>query len=99
MKKLIFMFVTAALLCGCVEKTDNALGVNKTNTVITSDGITREGCMVVMDSCEYFVYSHGLSHRARCKFCEERRKAEIEEAVQKVLSGNSGGKEDTGFAW
>lgn len=31
----------------------------------------------IIDSCEYITWGHGLAHKGNCKFCEERRRKEI----------------------
>ena len=37
--------------------------------------------IIVIDSCEYLREYHMLTHKGNCKFCEERRKAELENLV------------------
>lgn len=41
------------------------------------------------DSCEYVRYRcgnfFGLAHKGNCRFCEERRKKEIKETVDKLF--------------
>ena len=41
---------------------------------------------VTIDSCEYLSYSvgQGFSHKGNCKFCQQRRKKEINALIEKV---------------
>lgn len=32
---------------------------------------------VVIDSCEYICWGHGLAHKGNCKFCANRRREEL----------------------
>lgn len=33
---------------------------------------------VVIDSCEYIEWGHGLAHKGNCRFCAERKKKEAD---------------------
>jgi hypothetical protein len=37
---------------------------------------------IELDSCEYIVGLNQLSHKGNCKYCEQRRKAELLEIVK-----------------
>ena len=40
--------------------------------------------VIYMDSCEYIKYKYNpdFTHKGNCKFCKQRRKAELKEIVE-----------------
>ena len=37
---------------------------------------------VVIDSCEYITWGHGLAHKGNCRFCAERQRNEINDLIK-----------------
>ena len=75
MKKLILLALVTLVMTGCRRE--------KIST--RKDGWT----IVTIDSCEYIEctpYGRMLIHKNNCRFCEERRKAEIEEFTKTLWS-------------
>jgi len=59
----------------------------KTSTELqTSNGFFASLTIYEFDSCEYIVYKNGYSgsiaHKGNCKYCEQRRKQEIQEITR-----------------
>lgn len=75
MKKIVFIALTALLLVGC-KKTDKYY----------DEKIPNGYHVVVIDSCEYINagYGYGQFHKGNCKYCEQRRKKEQKELIQKI---------------
>ena len=73
MKKIVLVALTALLLAGCAERDksyDNYMPVGYH--------------VVVINGCEYIEETYGLAHKGNCKYCEQRRKKEQEELIQKL---------------
>ncbi len=108
MKKLMAIFVVAALLTGCqqaskkTEDFQNLVNEDFQNSVkdVYSDPQTHFYFIIEQDSCEYVVdVVHwgnktrfcSVTHRGRCKFCEERDKAKNnvrnEKLINDILTG------------
>lgn len=75
MEKLLSLLVFCALLIACAEK--NPDGSIKLDVGADNPHTT------VIDSCEYIVWGHGLTHKGNCKYCAERRKQEIKKIIEK----------------
>lgn len=72
MKKIMVFILVSMLLMGCYQ-------------VGTSyNYIPGGGRIVVLDNCEYISTGYKLAHKGNCKYCEERRKKEQEELIQKI---------------
>ena len=76
MKKIILLALTAVMMAGCTTK--NSDGSYKL------DGGFNTPNHVVIDSCEYICWGHGLAHKGNCRFCKERRQKEMEELAIKL---------------
>lgn len=76
MKKLILLAL-ALVMCGCVQENED--GSIKLNT---GNGNNPE--VIVIDSCEYIRWGHGLTHKGNCKYCQERYKEEQEQLIRKI---------------
>ena len=70
MKKLILIALTAVVMAGCVEQPNRRYYKENAHRWIE-----------VIDSCEYIV---PFGHKGNCKFCEQRRKAEIREIINEL---------------
>ena len=81
MKKLIILALTSLVMAGCIEKKDNG-------EPILSDYYGEHSVdnpyLQVLDSCEYICWNGRMAHKGNCKYCEARRKAELEELVIKL---------------
>lgn len=80
MKK--FFLISTIVVCGLFVYIHNYKSDTTSNekyVVTTLDGIDHE--VIVVDSCEYLYDYHRLAHKGNCKFCEERRKVELENLV------------------
>lgn len=81
MKKIVLLALAAVIMAGCVHKYE---------TVPDKRHLEYEGWVVVeIDSCEYIGTAYSdmrdmFAHKGNCKFCKERRKAEMEELVVKL---------------
>ena len=73
MKKIVFATLTAFLLAGCAE-------IDKSYDNYMPVGYH----VVVINGCEYIEKSYGITHKGNCKYCEQRRKKEQEELIQKI---------------
>ena len=76
MKKLILLAFTILMIVGCEKK-----------VAYTAD----ETKVVIIDSCEYLkCYTYGFScyvysHKGNCRYCAQRRKAELEEFAKLLI--------------
>ena len=75
MKKLLLIALTAIMMVGCsISVEDDAKYCEENYHVI------------IYDSCEYLSHktriSGGITHKGNCRFCAERRRAEIREIVE-----------------
>jgi starvation-inducible outer membrane lipoprotein len=83
MKKLILIALAAVVMAGCNAIPDDIKGspTFDPNTDY-SDWVT----VVYIDGCEYYKNSvrggYVFTHKGNCKFCEQRRKAEIRKIVE-----------------
>lgn len=71
MKKLFILALAAVMMAGCCNESSKPTYV---------DG----WMIVVIDSCEYLNTGYKLAHKGNCKFCAERRRAEIRELLRKI---------------
>ena len=79
MKKLLFVFAVAILLCSCdIKNEDGTYKLAKDPQVVNYGGYYQ----IVIDSCEYVHNNYQLAHKGNCKFCAERRKKELEKFVK-----------------
>ena len=74
MKKLILLALAAVMMTGC-EETKEPNRIDRKVDVYNVDAFE-------VDSCEYITLGHGIAHKGNCKYCEQRRKAEIREIVE-----------------
>ena len=58
------------------ENKDKPLIITETE-ISSNDNIKN----VVIDSCEYICWWHGLAHKGNCKFCVERRKKLMQDLI------------------
>lgn len=77
MKKLILLALAAVIMAGChLDKESNERLARKVYQTI------------VVDSCEYLSLSdesrYDMTHKGNCKYCSQRRKAELEELVRQI---------------
>lgn len=77
MKKIILL-ILSVLVVGCAFKQNND------GTYSPTDSNKR---IIVFDSCEYFYVLEGnssvMAHKGNCKYCEERRRQELKEFINK----------------
>ena len=75
MKKLLLFALTAVMMAGCdISKSrDTELCEERYH-------------VIVIDSCEYLSYTRGwdLTHKGNCRYCQERRRAEIRELLREI---------------
>lgn len=73
MKKLLFLGML--LVCfSCTERnSDGSIKIQQAYDKTMSSNPS----LVVIDSCEYLTWGHGLTHKGNCKYCTERRKKEF----------------------
>lgn len=80
MKKIILLALTALMMVGCLNPSQNDIA----KSVEKGDFSTIE-----YDSCEYLLrvsfYQGYLAHKGNCHFCKERRQKEMEELVIKLM--------------
>ena len=62
MKKFVLLSLLALLFVRC------------SNSNKEQEAMPFGSHVVVIDSCEYISYGHGLAHKGNCKYCEERKK-------------------------
>jgi uncharacterized protein YcfL len=84
-KKLVLLSLTALIIVGCNQSTENReapLGGN----ILTTSYQT-----VIVDSCEYILGASKIAHKGNCHFCKDRdsikwekRKKELEELLIKL---------------
>lgn len=77
-KKTILLALTALMMVGCNQPTENIeapLGGNMFTTAYQT---------IMVDSCEYIVRQSKLAHKGNCRFCKERRQKELEELVEQL---------------
>ena len=78
MKKIILLALTALMMIGCNQSTENIkapLGGNR----LTSDYQT-----IIIDSCEYVNSYSRLAHKGNCHFCKERRQKELVGLIKRL---------------
>jgi len=51
-----------------------------------NDGALGNPTLIVVDSCEYITWGHGLAHKGDCKYCTERRKKEFYEMIDVLFN-------------
>lgn len=78
MKKIILLALTALMMVGCNQSTENIgapLGGNMFTTVYQT---------VIVDSCEYILGPSRIAHKGNCRFCKERREKELKDIVEQL---------------
>lgn len=79
MKKIILLALTALMMVGCIKSEA------KDNYVYDKEYVHSE---IERYGCEYWIFKWGHQaipvHKGNCRFCEERRKKELEELVIKL---------------
>ena len=73
MKKILIFILGVILMCGCAER-DHSY----------DDKMPFPDRVIVIDSCEYIEGMYAITHKGNCKYCAARRKAEIEEVINKL---------------
>ena len=76
MKKLIILALLAVVMAGC-EKSPN-----KTLQERIDESYARR--TFIVDSCEYIAFWKSSTHKGNCRFCVERRKAELRELLREI---------------
>lgn len=99
MKKIVFILILiASFLCACtpkethkfttIDRYDDEVPVYYVDEYLYEQGDRPPICIVVIDSCEYLhvcLYDGAwkFTHKGNCKYCEERRKKELEKLTNK----------------
>jgi hypothetical protein len=73
MKKLILIALAAVVMAGCAHEYKEP-----------SKDVAKERVTFIIDSCEYIRGVEEYTHKGNCRFCEERRKAEIREIINEL---------------
>lgn len=86
MKKKIFAFLVF-VLTGCTTRQEFPNEV--INTTVSSAPVVNMSNyrikVVVLDRCEYLMYDNKVVvHKGNCKFCEQRRKEEMQCLINKI---------------
>lgn len=82
MKKLLPL-LAVLLMFSCTERNpDGSVRLNKPE----KDGALGNPTLIVVDSCEYITWGHGLAHKGDCKYCAERRKKEFYEMIDVLFN-------------
>jgi len=76
MKKLILLALVF-VICGCSAPTPTRIYTNDKVYYI-------EKATFIIDSCEYILGDKEYTHKGNCKYCNERRKKEQEELINKL---------------
>ena len=77
MKRLLPL-LAVLLMFSCTERNpDGSVKLNKPE----NDGALGNPTLIVVDSCEYVTWGHGLAHKGNCKYCAERRRKEFYEVI------------------
>lgn len=87
MKNALFSLL-AFIVMGCTPTTHEQANV-KISTKVTDAPVASPSnyrfCTITIDGCEYIMYDHRMIvHKGNCKFCEHRRKAEMERLFNKI---------------
>lgn len=93
MKKIILLAISIVAVCiyamyaMYVHSGIDDTASNEKEVVATSE-VYRDYEVIIIDSCEYLrgyrTLQNRLAHKGNCKFCEERRKKELEDLVYKL---------------
>lgn len=86
MKKIIFAFLVF-ILTGCTTRQEFPNEVINTTASITpvANMSNYRIKVVVLDGCEYLNYDNKVVvHKGNCKFCEQRRKEEMQYLINKI---------------
>ena len=80
MKKLFILALAVVIIVGCAPKRqeDGSISIQEEETGLYE----RNPCVRTIDSCEYLLWFDRMAHKGNCKFCEQRRKAELLEIVE-----------------
>ena len=86
MKKMIFTFLVF-ILTGCT--THQEFPNEVINTTASSAPVVNMSNyrikVVILDGCEYLMYDNRMIvHKGNCKFCERRRKEEMQCLINKI---------------
>lgn len=87
MKKIIFTFLVFVVM-GCTPTTHEQANV-RISTKVTDAPVVSPSFYrfrtITIDGCEYLMYdSRMIVHKGNCKFCEQRRKAEMQCLINKI---------------
>lgn len=93
MRKLLTILASLLLSAGFIscESRDDTVGIAKDTHKKYQFENNQGNCLYLyeVDSCEYFIGGDGrMSHRARCKYCEARRKEELKQLVKDIRNGS-----------
>jgi hypothetical protein len=73
MKKLFNLVLAAVVMAGCAHEYKEP-----------SKDVAKEKVTFIIDSCEYIRGVEEYTHKGNCRFCAERRKAEIREIINEL---------------
>ena len=101
MKRIIMYIIGAAgfvvsviLMTGLALQVDSASKGDKESIhAPMSHSVAGGYSTIVIDSCEYISWGHGLAHKGNCRFCAERRKKETIKDIIKFNKNNNYGKD------
>lgn len=87
MKKALFVLLVFIVM-GCTPTTHEQANV-KISTKVTDAPVVNMSNyrikVVVLDGCEYLMYDNRIVvHKGNCKFCEQRRKNEMQCLINKI---------------
>lgn len=87
MKKTLFVLL-AFIVMGCTTTTQEQANVKISTKVTDAPSVSPSNYRfrtITIDGCEYLMYDHRMIvHKGNCKFCEHRRKAEMERLFNKA---------------
>lgn len=82
MKKFLLV-LTILLMFSCTKRNpDGSFILNRPE----NDRALGNPTLIVVDSCEYIAWGHGLAHKGNCKYCAERRKKEFHYMVDYLFN-------------
>lgn len=92
MRKLLTILASlllTSILVSCEDKKEVIGTFMYTNKVFNSpNSADTKFLLIEMDSCEFIIGNPGIVHRARCKYCEARRKEELKQLVKEIRNGS-----------
>ena len=82
-KKLILLALVAVIMAGC-----DGTQRNQDDSIVLDD-YWKQRCInnpfkVVIDSCEYICWHGRMAHKGNCRFCDDRRKKELNLLIKQI---------------